>query len=84
MDVAVLTMAGDGYNHWLEETFGVDEVSDPLGRFVTIHYRHLTIHQDQRVVAAVVAVQINVAFYFLESLLTIHREAALRWIDVEV
>ena len=56
---------------WLVEVQIVEELPDKLCGVVAVHERHVTIHENQIVLAESVAILVNVPFDGFESLLAV-------------
>ena len=54
----------------------MDVISNLQCRFIPVHHGHLTVHQDELVIAALIAVKSYVLLYFFKGLLSVHRVLA--------
>ena len=72
LNVFVLNMAGDGHDLGLlvsGDVYALEHLSDPYGCLVSVHERHVAVHQDQRVF--VVVAFADALLYDLNSLLSV-------------
>jgi hypothetical protein len=71
------SLAGDSSDDWLMNVFCVQELSDLLSCFISVHERHVAIHHD-KIVLAFTEILSNVLFHFFDCLLAIEAVIANR------
>ena len=71
LDVNILHVAGDADNDGLEDASIEEVLSDFTGGFVSIHKWHVTVHQDETVVAEIFVICFYVFDDHLESFFSI-------------
>lgn len=53
---------------WLQRILEIEHMSDLVRRLISIHHRHIAVHQDEAVTASLVVVGSKVIFYLLDGL----------------
>ena len=56
------------HNQWLQRILKIEHMSNLIRRLISIHHRHIAVHQDEAVTASLVIVGSKIIFYLLDGL----------------
>ena len=69
-DIMLFTVPRHGYNQWLLYLILKQKASYFISRFISVHHRHVTIHENQ-IVTAFFQIYLKIFFYDFKSFLAI-------------